>query len=119
MSITFESFREYCLAKAGTTAEYPFGDNVLVFKVLGKMFATCSTDEPILNINLKCDPDLAITLRHNYESIQPGYHMNKKHWNTVLIDGTIPEEEIFGLVDHSYTLVAKGLKKADRAKLGF
>ncbi|MEM7033175.1 MAG: MmcQ/YjbR family DNA-binding protein [Chloroflexota bacterium] len=119
MSITFESFQAYCLQKKGTTAGYPFGEGVLVFKVLNKMFATCSTDEPQLNVNLKCDPDLAVTLRHHYEAIQPGYHMNKKHWNTLILDGSIPDEEVFGLVDHSYDLVAKSLKKADRAQLGF
>jgi len=119
--LTLPTLRDYCLQKPGTTAEHPFGPDTLVLKVLGKMFALMPENVSAgdhLTINLKCDPDLAVTLRHHYAAVQPGYHMNKEHWNTITLDGTLPAEEILGLIDHAYTLVAQGLKKVDRAKLG-
>lgn len=115
--MTFEALRDYCLRKKGTTAGFPFGEEVMVFKVLEKMFATCTMQGDPRQINLKCDPDLAATLRHHYTAVRPGYHMNKMHWNTILLDGSIPDEEVLGLIDHSYDLVVSGLKKADQAKL--
>src|SRR5437879_1630821 len=110
-------FREYCLTKPNATEGTPFGETVLVFKVAGKMFALMSLDEVPATTNLKCDPDLALELRDRYEQVRPGYHMNKKHWNTVEIEGGIPEPELRKMIDHSYELVVKSLPKAQRAKL--
>ena len=105
-------FREYCLSKPHTTEGAPFGPDVVVFKVGGKMFALASLDEVPATANLKCDPDLALDLRDRYEQVRPGYHMNKKHWNTVEIEGGIPEAELRKMIDHSYDLVAKRLPKS-------
>jgi predicted DNA-binding protein (MmcQ/YjbR family) len=104
-------FREYCLGKPNTTEGTPFGETVLVFKVAGKMFALMSLDEVPATANLKCDPDLALDLRDRYEQVRPGYHMNKKHWNTVEIDSGIPEAELRRMIDHSYDLVVQSLPK--------
>ena len=104
-------FREYCLGKPNTTEGMPFGETVLVFKVAGKMFALVSLDEVPATANLKCDPDLALDLRDRYQQVRPGYHMNKKHWNTVEIDGGIPEAELRRMIDHSYDLVMQSLPK--------
>jgi predicted DNA-binding protein (MmcQ/YjbR family) len=112
-----ESFREYCLNKPHVTEGTPFGEDVLVFKVAGKIFALAPLDELPARANLKCDPDLALEFRDRYEQVQPGYHMNKKHWNTVEIDSGIPEGELRRMIDHSYELVVKSLPKAARAKL--
>jgi predicted DNA-binding protein (MmcQ/YjbR family) len=109
-------FREYCLSKADATESTPFGPDVLVFKVSGKMFALATLDEVPTTVNLKCDPDLALELRDRYEQVRPGYHMNKKHWNTVEIEGGIPDAEVRKMIDHSYDLVAKSLPKP-RAKV--
>jgi predicted DNA-binding protein (MmcQ/YjbR family) len=105
-------FREYCLSKPQTTEGTPFGPDVLVFKVGGKMFALASLDEVPATANLKCDPDLALELRDRYEQVRPGYHMNKRHWNTVEIEGGIPDAELRKMIDHSYDLVAKALPKS-------
>jgi predicted DNA-binding protein (MmcQ/YjbR family) len=112
-----ESFREYCLAKNGVTEGTPFGEAVLVFKVGGKMFALVALDEIPATANLKCDPDLALELRDRYEQVQPGYHMNKKHWNTIEIESGIPIAELRKMIDHSYELVVKSLPKAAQRKL--
>lgn len=109
-------FREYCLAKPGTTEGTPFGPDVLVFKVSGKMFALAAFDEVPPTVNLKCDPDLALDLRDRYEQVRPGYHMNKKHWNTVEIDGRIPTVELRRMIDHSYDLVVEKLPKTARPR---
>jgi predicted DNA-binding protein (MmcQ/YjbR family) len=109
-------FREYSLRKPCATEGTPFGPDVLVFKVSGKMFAVAALDEVPTTVNLKCDPDLALELRDRYEQVTPGYHMNKKHWNTVGIEGDIPDPELRKMIDHSYDLVAKGLRKP-RAKI--
>jgi len=111
-----DSFREYCLAKNGVTESLPFGPENIVFKVGGKMFALAALDEMPPMANLKCDPDLALELRDRYEQVRPGYHMNKKHWNTVELVG-VPENEIRKMIDHSYDLVVGGLSKATRAAL--
>ena len=108
-------FREYCLSKPEATEGTPFGPDVLVFKVRGKMFALAALDEVPVRVNLKCEPDLAVELRDRYEQVTPGYHMNKKHWNTVEIGTGIPEVELRSMIDHSYQLVVKGLPKASRA----
>ena len=104
-------FREYCLGKPNTTEGMPFGETVLVFKVAGKMFALMSLDELPATANLKCNPDLALDLRDRYEQVRPGYHMNKKHWNTVAIDSGIPEAELRRIIDHSYDLVVQSVPK--------
>ncbi len=102
-------FREYCLSKPRATEGTPFGPDVVVFKVGGKMFALAALDEVPTTVNLKCEPDLALDLRDRYEQVRPGYHMNKKHWNTVEIDTGIPDAELRKMIDHSYELVAKSL----------
>jgi predicted DNA-binding protein (MmcQ/YjbR family) len=107
-----ELFREYCLSKRGAIEDMPFGEDVLVFRVGGKMFALASLDEIPATANLKCDPDLALELRDRYEQVRPGYHMNKKHWNTVEIDSGIPDAELHKMIDHSYDLVANSLPKS-------
>ena len=105
-------FREYCLTKPGSSEETPFGPDVVVFKVGGKIFALAALDELPTTVNLKCDPDLALDLRDRYEEVRPGYHMNKKHWNTVELEAGIPDVELRKMIDHSYELVIKGLPKA-------
>ncbi len=112
-----EKIKNYLSRQKGSTLEFPFGKEVMVFKVMNKMFALLSWQENPLNLNLKCDPDEAIVLREVFEAVIPGYHQNKKHWNTIVLDGSIPEKQIFGMVDNSYELVVKGLKKADKEKL--
>jgi predicted DNA-binding protein (MmcQ/YjbR family) len=109
-----ETFREYCLSKAAVTESTPFGEDILVFKVAGKMFALAVLDEIPTTVNLKCDPDLALELRDRYEQVGPGYHMNKRHWNTVEIDGGIPDAELRKMIDHSYELVVRNLPKKKR-----
>lgn len=100
-----EILRDYCIAKKEATESFPFGEDTLVFKVKGKIFALANLDgEP--SVNLKCDPAFALELRERYPSVTPGYHMNKKHWNTVILDGSVPDKEVFSWIDHSYKLVA-------------
>jgi predicted DNA-binding protein (MmcQ/YjbR family) len=111
------AFREYCLRKRGATEGTPFGETVLVFKVAGKIFALAALDEVPARVNLKCDPDLALELRDRYEQVRPGYHMNKKHWNTVEIDSGISAAELRKMIDHSYELVVQSLPKVVREKL--
>lgn len=106
-----EKLREYCLGKPAANESMPFGEDVLVFKVAGKIFALASLDEVPARVNLKCDPDLALELRDRYEQVRPGYHMNKKHWNTVEIESGIPAVELRKMIDHSYDLVMRSLPK--------
>lgn len=111
--------RRYCGRKRGAVEDLPFDNDTLAFKVQGKIFALMSLtpkNEPP-SINLKCDPTLAEILRNTYDAVQPGYHMNKKHWNTIIVDGSIPSDEIFEMIDHSYELVVKKLTKAEREAL--
>ena len=115
--MNLQSLKENLLKKKGTTEEIPFGPEALVYKVMGKMFALVAWEENPLRISLKCDPDLALALRAKYEAVIPGYHLNKRHWNTVILDGSIPEDEILTMIDDSYTLVVKKLRKIDREKL--
>ena len=112
-----EPLREYLLAKAGTTEEQPFGPDALVFKVVGKMFALVAWRQHPLRISLKCEPPLAEMLRTTYRAVQPGYHLNKRHWNTVILDGSVPADEVAEMIDRSYRLVVKGLTKAARETL--
>lgn len=114
--MNIEAYRNYCLAKKGVTEEFPFDKSTLVYKVMGKMFALADVDS-FQSINLKCDPEKAIQLREAYEGVTTGYHMSKKHWNTVRTDGSIPEKLIYQWIDDSYKLVADKLSRADRARL--
>jgi len=114
MLMNIEILRDYCLLKNAVTEGFPFDEDTLVFKVGGKMFALCSLDSVPFSVNLKCDPEKAISLREQYESIQPGYHMSKKHWNTVVVDGSLSDDLIYELIDHSYDLVVKGMTKKQR-----
>lgn len=107
-----ETFRNYCLSKKGVTEDLPFGPDTLVFKIMGKMFALASLDEVPLKVNLKCDPEGSLILREEYPAwILPGYHMNKKHWNSLVLDGNLQKSLVFRLVDHSYDLVLQALPK--------
>lgn len=104
-----EQFRYYCLAKLLVIEEFPFDKTTLVFKVSRKIFALTDLDRDDFRINLKCDPEKSLELRAQYTSITPGFHMNKKHWNTVIVDGTIPPKLLLSMIDHSYDLVIKSL----------
>ena len=112
-----EEFRMYCLHKPMVTEEFPFDETTLGFKVMGKMFALTGLDDSEFKVNLKCDPYRAIELREEYESIIPGFHMSKKHWNTVTPEGSLSKEFFKELIDHSYDLVVKGLPKKLRDQL--
>jgi predicted DNA-binding protein (MmcQ/YjbR family) len=102
--MNIETLRKYCISKKNVIECFPFGDDTLVFKTKDKIFALVNLDGE-LSINLKCDPEFALELRERYSSVTPGYHMNKKHWNTVIIDGSIPDKEIFSWIDHSYGII--------------
>ena len=111
---THKELEDYILAKPGATQGYPFGAEVAVYKVHDKMFALIPEKKDPLNISLKCDPILAETLREKYETVLPGYHLSKKHWNTIVCSGQLSTQEIFDLIDHSYQLVVSGLPKSVR-----
>ncbi len=112
-----ETFREYCLVKKGVTEEFPFDEVTLVFKVMGKMFALTGLDADEPSANLKCDPDRSLELRDEHPDIIAGYHMNKKHWNTVYLERELDDSLIRELIDHSYELVVMGLTKKLKAEL--
>lgn len=112
--MNFDSLRSYLLEKPGAVEEFPFDTITLVVKVSGKMFALISTNQDPLRMNLKCDPAKAEILREHYPAIIPGYHMNKRHWNSIILDGSIPDAEILSMIDDSYSLVVQGLPKAKR-----
>jgi len=114
--MNIEELREYCLSKKDVTEDFPFDETTLVFKVRGKMFALTDLEED-LSINLKCDPDLAIEMREKYPAVLPGYHMNKKYWNTVIIDGSFPDRLIREWIDHSYEMVIRKLPSVKRKGL--
>jgi len=109
-----ETFRDYCLSKKGVEETFPFDEVTLVFKVMNKMFALTGLEKEEFTVNLKCDPEYAIELREEYEDIQPGYHMSKKHWNTVQFEWGLDDKFLMELINHSYDLVVSKLKKADR-----
>ena len=111
------SLREYCLSMTGAYEEFPFGPEAAVFKVRNKMFALIPIDEDPPSISLKCDPIEAVILRETYEAVQPGYHMNKKHWNTVTINGEIDDKHIQEMIKDSYILVRQKLKKSEQKEL--
>lgn len=114
--INIEAFRDYCLAKPGVTEGFPFDNKALVFKVMDKMFALVNVDK-FEFINLKCDPEKALELREQYYGIQPGYHMSKKHWNSVYVDQDVSKELVLELVDHSYTIIVEKLSKKLKEEL--
>jgi predicted DNA-binding protein (MmcQ/YjbR family) len=114
--MNIEDFRIYCLKKTQVTEEFPFGPETLVFKVAGKMFALTGLDSPEFTVNLKCGPEQAEELRDNYPEIKPGYHMSKKHWNTVNFEGNLADEMLKNLIDQSYGLVVKTLPKSKQAE---
>lgn len=113
----FKTVQAYLLAKKGATEERPFGPDALVYKVAGKMFALIAEGSDPLQISLKCDPDEALALRDMYTAVVPGYHLNKKHWNTVTADETLPEAEFWYMIDQSYALVVRGLTHKKKAYL--
>lgn len=106
--------QNYLLAKPEAEETYPFGLDVAVYKVKHKMFATLSEKDGVANMNLKCDPQEALALRDIFDSVIPGYHMNKKHWNTIILDGSIPTGEIKRMIDNSFLLVVQGMPKKER-----
>ena len=115
-----EQLREYCIAKKGVTEHFPFDEVTLVFKVMGKMFLLTGLERwerGETSVNIKCDPDWAEELRVEYESVNPGWHMNKKHWNTVTLNNDVIDEFAFELIDHSYDLVVKSLTKKLKEEL--
>jgi predicted DNA-binding protein (MmcQ/YjbR family) len=112
-----EEIRSYCLSKKGVTECFPFDQQTLVFKVLNKMFLLTDIDANPVSVNLKCNPEYAIELREKYDCIQPGYHMNKKLWNTVILNGELSNHEFYKLVDHSYNEVVAKLSKKTQEEL--
>jgi predicted DNA-binding protein (MmcQ/YjbR family) len=114
--MNLEEIRSHCLSKKGTTEEFPFDNQTLVFKVLGKAFLLTNIDQPD-SINVKCDPELAVDLREKFDTITPGYHMNKKHWNTIMLKGNYNRQDILGWIDHSYDRVYAGLPGKLKAEL--
>ncbi|CAG5016344.1 putative protein YjbR [Dyadobacter sp. CECT 9275] len=115
--MNLEALREFCLALPHVTEELPFGPDALVFKVAGKMFLLTPLDEVKVQFNVKCDPEKAEELREKYADVKPGYHMNKKHWNTVYASGSIPNETLYTWVQDSYDLVVASLSKKQREEI--
>jgi len=112
-----DGLREYCLLKKGMEECLPFGDDTLVFKVMGKMFLLSGIDAQPVQFNVKCNPEKAIELRENYSCVLPGYHMNKQHWNTIICDGSVPDKLIKEWIDDSYNLVVDSLTKKLKTEL--
>ena len=115
--VTRDDVMNLCGKLPGSAEDYPFGDGVAVFKVGGRMFALVSLDGDRGSVNLKCDPGLALELRARYPAVRPGYHQDKRHWNTVDLDGSIDDDELREMIDHSYGLVVNGLPRSRRAGL--
>ena len=115
--MTRDHVLDRCSSLSGAVEDYPFGDEVAVFKVGGKMFALVALAGEPGSVSLKCDPDRALELRARYEAVRAGYHLNKRHWNTVELDGTVDDAEIEEMIDHSYELVVGGLPRSQRARL--
>lgn len=115
--MNIDTLRAYCLSKPAVEETLPFGPDTLVFKVAGKVFLLTGLDSDPLSFNVKCDPDLAVELRERYDAVQPGYHMNKKHWNTVTVDGSVSGKLIKEWIDHSYELVVDSLPAKVKAEL--
>jgi predicted DNA-binding protein (MmcQ/YjbR family) len=115
--MTSRALRQLCLSFAGAVEEFPFGPETSVFKVGGKMFALSALERHPLQVSLKCEPELAAHLRLAHDAINPGYHLNKRHWNTVTLDGSLPDRMVRDLVEDSYDAVVAGLPRAKRAAL--
>ncbi|NIH79143.1 MmcQ/YjbR family DNA-binding protein [Amycolatopsis viridis] len=115
--MTPAALKELCLSFPGAREEFPFDEASSVFKVAGKMFALSALKSRPLRISLKCDPDLAVQLRHDHEAITPGYHLNKRHWNTVVLDGSVPDDLVREMIEDSYDLVVAGLPRREQEKL--
>lgn len=115
--MNIETLRAYCLSKPAVEETLPFGPDTLVFKVAGKVFLLTGLDSDPLSFNVKCDPDLAVELRERYDAVQPGYHMNKKHWNTVTVDGSVSGKLLREWIDHSYELVVNSLPAKIRSTI--
>jgi len=115
--MNIERLYDYCRSLNGVSEGAPFGDDVLVFKVMGKMFALVSLTDLPLRVNLKCNPARALDLRARWASVMPGYHMNKKHWNTIVLDGELDSADVKEMIDQSYELVVASLKKSERDAL--
>ena len=113
------ALRRWCLAQSGSIEDFPFGPEVSVFKVAGKMFALSALDREPLEVSVKCEPELALQLRASYDAIRPGYHLNKQHWNTVTLDDTLPDQLVRDLIEDSYDLVVSALPKRTRRELGW
>jgi predicted DNA-binding protein (MmcQ/YjbR family) len=118
-SVDAAALREWCLAQPGAVEDFPFGPEHSVFKVGGKMFALSSLGRTPLEVSLKCEPELALQLRASYDAVRPGYHLNKRHWNTLTLDGTLRDRLVRELVEDSYDLVVSGLPKRERDRLGW
>jgi predicted DNA-binding protein (MmcQ/YjbR family) len=112
--MNLEQIRKYCSQKAGSYEDFPFDDVTMVIKVGKKMYALIGLDDDPLRINLKCDPILAVELRRNYAAVIPGYHMNKTHWNTIILNGSIPDKIIKKMIDDSYDLVFGSLTRKEK-----
>lgn len=108
--MNIETLREYCLSKNHVLETFPFGEETLVFKVAGKIFLLAGLENPD-RFNVKCDPELAVSLRDQFEEVQPGYHMNKTHWNTVYMNGRLSDSQLKQMIDHSYDLIVSSLPK--------
>lgn len=117
--MTGAELRAACLSFGGAGEEFPFHESTSVFKVAGKVFAISRLDESPVRVSLKCDPDLALALRAGYPAVTPGYHLNKRHWNTVLLDGTVPADLARDMIEDSYDLVVAGLPRRRREQLGW
>ena len=115
--MNIETFRNYCLSKKGVREDFPFDETTIVFKIGSKMFALTDIESLPFSVNLKCEPEKAIELREQYESITPGWHMNKKHWNTVCPDSRLPLSLFYEMVDNSYNLVFNSLKKSEKLEI--
>jgi predicted DNA-binding protein (MmcQ/YjbR family) len=111
--------RRWCLQHAGAIEDFPFGPEHSVFKVAGKMFALSALDRAPLEVSVKCEPELASQLRHSYRAIRPGYHLNKRHWNTITLDGSLPDQLVRDMIEDSYDLVVSALPKRVRQELGW
>ena len=117
--MTATELRRWCLAQTGATEEFPFTPEHSVFKVAGKMFALSALGRAPLEVSVKCDPELAVELRNSYGAIRPGYHLNKRHWNTITVDGSLADQLVRDLIEDSYDLVVSALPKRTRDRLGW
>ena len=114
-----DELRRWCLAQGGAIEDFPFGPETSVFKVAGKMFALSALERTPLQVSVKCEPELAVQLRNTYPAIRPGYHLNKRHWNTITLDGSLPDQLVRDLIEDSYDLVVSALPRRVREQLGW